>query len=204
MNILSLQPFHRLPLRAVSTARAAAVLVVLTLSACGTFNRASRSVVSVISPYKIDIVQGNFVSSEQVAALKSGMPRTQVRDILGTPLLTDVFHSNRWDYVFAMKRGGAEPVERRLTVFFNGDALDRFEGDQMPAEDEFVSTLDSGRRNAKVPLLEASPEKLDKFEQPAGRRSKPAVDSSRVDENAVLPTSYPPLESPSYASPGLR
>lgn len=197
---------HRLPCRAPA-ARAAGLLLLaaLSLSACSTFDRASRSVVSAVSPYKIDIVQGNFVSSEQVAALRPGMPRSQVRDILGTPLLTDIFHSNRWDYVFTMKRGGATPVDRRLTLYFNGEALERFEGDQMPSEAEFVSTLDSGRRNAKVPLLEASAEKLDKFAQPAKQQSAKAGDSlNRVDENAVLPSSYPPLESPSYATPSLR
>ncbi|MEP6557676.1 MAG: outer membrane protein assembly factor BamE [Burkholderiales bacterium] len=180
-------------------------MAALLLSACGSFNRASRTVVSAISPYKIDIVQGNFVSSEQVAALRPGMPRTQVRDVLGTPLLTDVFHADRWDYVFTMKRGGTEPLERRLTLYFNGDTLDRFEGDPMPAEAEFVKTLDSGRRNAKVPLLEASAEKLEKAAQPPKKQRDKADDlPGRVDENAVLPSSYPPLESPSYAVPSLR
>ncbi|MEO9101345.1 MAG: outer membrane protein assembly factor BamE [Burkholderiaceae bacterium] len=197
---------HHLPGR-TSIVRTPALLLMaaLLLSACGSFNRASRTVMSAISPYKIDIVQGNFVSSEQVAALRPGMPRTQVRDVLGTPLLTDVFHADRWDYVFTMKRGGTEPLERRLTLYFNGDTLDRFEGDPMPAEAEFVKTLDSGRRNAKVPLLEASAEKLEKATQPAKKQRDKADDlPGRVNENAVLPSSYPPLESPSYAVPSLR
>ena len=193
-------------LRHASAARTPGLLLTaaLVLSACGTFNNASRTIASAVSPYRIDIVQGNFVSSEQVAALRPGMPRTQVRDILGTPLLTDVFHSNRWDYVFTMKRGGTDPVDRRLTLFFNGDTLDRFEGDRMPSEAEFVSTLDSGQRNARVPLLQASAEKLDKFAQPDKKRVKTEDRLNRVDENAVLPSSYPPLESPSYAVPSLR
>lgn len=181
------------------------LIAVLLLSACGTFNNASRSIVSAVSPYRIDVVQGNFVSSEQVAVLRPGMGRSQVRDILGTPLLTDVFHSNRWDYVFTMRRGGAGPVDRRLTLFFSGDALERFEGDPMPSESEFVGTLDSGQRSAKVPLLEASAEKLDKAAQPSKRQRDKVQDRpNRVDENAVLPSSYPPLESPSYALPSLR
>ena len=59
-----------------------------------------------ITPYKVEVVQGNFVSKEQVEALKPGMSRQQVRDILGTPLVTSVFHGDRWDYVFTLKRQG--------------------------------------------------------------------------------------------------
>ncbi|HMS27888.1 MAG TPA: outer membrane protein assembly factor BamE, partial [Burkholderiaceae bacterium] len=55
-------------------------------------------------PYKIDVAQGNFVSKEQISALKLGMPRAQVMDILGTPLLVSVFHADRWEYVFTLKR----------------------------------------------------------------------------------------------------
>ncbi len=200
------ETLHRLLCRTRDARAPGALLIAaLLLSACGTFNNASRSIVSAVSPYRIDVVQGNFVSSEQVAVLRPGMARSQVRDILGTPLLTDVFHSNRWDYVFTMRRGGAAPVDRRLTLFFNGDSLERFEGDPMPSEAEFVGTLDSGSRSAKVPLLEASAEKLDKAAQPSKRQRDKAEDRpNRVDENAVLPSSYPPLESPSYALPSLR
>src|SRR5512133_1992463 len=99
----------------------------LTLSACvaasgcGSFDRMSESIVSPITPYKVEVVQGNFVSREQFAALKPGMSRQQVRDILGTPLVTDVFHGDRWDYVFTLKRQGVAPQERKLAVFFKGD-----------------------------------------------------------------------------------
>ena len=102
------------------------------------------------------MVQGNFVSKEQVEALKPGMSRQQVREILGTSLLTDVFHADRWDYVFTIRRQGVEPQQRRLTVFFKGEVLERFEGDAMPSEEEFVATLDTRKRSGKVPALEAS------------------------------------------------
>src|SRR5664280_3389834 len=68
----------------------------LSLVACGSLHGASSSIVGVVTPYKIDIVQGNFVSKEQAAAVKPGMSRVQVRDILGTPLLTSIFHAARW------------------------------------------------------------------------------------------------------------
>src|SRR4029079_6304680 len=75
---------------------------------CSSFDRVSYGITDAITPYKIEIVQGNFVSKEQVAALKPGMSRQQVRDILGTPLVTSVFHADRWDYVFTLKRQGVE------------------------------------------------------------------------------------------------
>lgn len=187
--IASLEPTRMPVFRRSATALLAALLV----AGCGSFNSASRSIVNMVSPYKIDVLQGNFVSREQVEALKPGMPRSQVRDILGTPLLTDVFHANRWDYVFTYKRGNADPVSRRLTVFFAGDALERFQSDEMPTEAEFVATLDSGRKRAKPPLLEAAEEKLEKF---APKAPLPGPSPADPVQTTPLPSSYPPLEVP--------
>ena len=167
----------------------------LGLAACGSFDNASHQLASVITPYKMEIVQGNFVSKEQVAALKPGMARQQVRDILGTPLVVSVFHADRWDYVFTLKRQGVEPQSRKLVVFFTGDVLDRFEGDDMPSEAEFVDALDGHRKSGKVPVLEASPESLQKF-APAANAAD-ATQATAPPAPLVPPaTSYPPLESP--------
>lgn len=145
---------------------------------------------SFLQPYRVPVVQGNVVTREQVAALRPGMSRIQVRDILGTPLLTSVFHSDRWDYVFTLKRQGTEPQARRVTVYFKGNVLERFEADPLPSESEFVATL--GRKDeVKVPVLEAAPEKLQAFPPPA-----PAPDSKPLPP---LPASYPPLEPASAA-----
>ena len=165
----------------------------LSLAACGSFDSASHQLASAITPYRMEIVQGNFVSKEQVAALKPGMGRQQVRDILGTPLVVSLFHADRWDYVFTLKRQGVEPQARKLVVFFNGDVLDRFEGDEMPSEAEFVDALDGRRKGGKVPVLEASQESLQKFAPAAN-----AADAAKAAVPAVLqppPTIYPPLES---------
>ena len=124
---------------------------VAVLAGCGSFDGASRRVANAITPYKIDIVQGNFVSREQVQALQPGMSRQQVREILGTPLVTSVFHGDRWEYVFTIKRPSSEMESRKLTVFFQGDTLARFEGDEMPSETEFVATLGSHKGKPKVP-----------------------------------------------------
>ncbi len=159
-----------------------------SLLACGSFNSASTSLASVVTPYKMDIVQGNFVSKEQAAAIRPGMSRTQVRDILGTPLLSSIFHADRWDYVFTFKRQGLEPQARKISVFFKGDALERIEADPLPTEAEFVASLDSGRKSGPVPVLELSPEALRELPKPAPKASAPVLTPS--------PTSYPPLEQP--------
>ena len=163
---------------------------VVALSACSSVNGASNRLVSMISPYKIDIVQGNFVSREQVEALKVGMSRGQVKNILGTPLLTDVFHADRWDYVFTFKRQGVEPQARKVTVFFTDDTLARIEADPLPTEAEFVASLDSGRKSGPVPVLEMSPDSLKAAAKPAQAAASPA---QPVD---MPPASYPPLETP--------
>ncbi len=168
-------------------ARLTLILVVsASVAACGSLNSASANVASIVTPYKMDIVQGNFVSKEQAAALKPGMSRAQVRDILGTPLLASIFHVDRWDYVFTFKRQGLEPQARKVTVFFKGDTFERLEADALPTEAEFVASLDSGRKTGKVPVLEMSEEGLSKLPAPAK-----AVESKPLPP---LPASYPPLE----------
>lgn len=168
-----------------------AVAAGLCLGACSSITESSRSALVAITPYKVEVVQGNFVSKEQVEALKPGMSRQQVREILGTSLLTDVFHANRWDYVFTIRRQGVEPQQRRLTLYFNGELLDRFEGDPMPSEEEFVAKLDRRKVSGKVPKLEATEDQLKKYE-PAAQDKAEAAPAAPLPP---LPPSYPPLES---------
>lgn len=87
-----------------------------------------------IKPYRIDIQQGNFLSQEMVSKLKKGMTREQVRFVLGTPLVTDIFHANRWDYVFYREVRGGPPQRQQLTVFFENDRLDRVAGEVKPVD----------------------------------------------------------------------
>jgi outer membrane protein assembly factor BamE len=169
--------------RAAGWAFSAAAL--LGLAACG-------STPSWHFPYRIEVVQGNFVSKEQVEQLKPGMEREEVRDLLGTPMLTSAFHENRWDYVFTMKRQGVEPQQRKLTLFFKGDALEKFEGDTMPSETEFVAQVDTRRKSGKVPPLEASEAELDKVQTP--RSAAPADAPGNAAPTREAPAAYPPLE----------
>jgi len=82
------------------------------------------------SPHRIEIQQGNFVTQEMVAQLKPGMSKDQVKFILGTPLIADVFHADRWDYVFTRIRANSrEQEKRRIAVYFEDGKLKRVEGD---------------------------------------------------------------------------
>jgi outer membrane protein assembly factor BamE len=86
-----------------------------------------------VKPYRIDIQQGNFISQDMVAQLKPGMSKEQVRLALGTPLLTDIFHADRWDYVYWREKPGAKREQRKLTVFFEDGKLTRLDGDVVAA-----------------------------------------------------------------------
>lgn len=160
------------------------------LSACGTIDGVTSRMAQSITPYRVEVVQGNFVSREQVEALSPGMTRQQVREVLGTPLLTSVFHADRWDYVFTLKRQGVEPQARRLTVFFKANVMERFEGDTMPSEAEFVATLDKSTGKRRVPALEATPEQLGRY------RGTPAAAAATPPAEPPPAVSYPPLETP--------
>lgn len=163
-------------------------LALAGLAGCSSFDGASNRVAGIVSPYKVDIVQGNVVTREQLAVLKPGMQRAQVRDILGTALLVSVFHADRWDYVFTLKRQGIPSQSRKVTVFFKNDVLDRTEADELPTEAEFVATLKSQGSSRSVPVLEASEEMLKKYPLPSKAQSPSG-------QGVVAPTDYPPLES---------
>lgn len=81
-----------------------------------------------LTPYKIDIQQGNNVSAEALSRLQLGMSREQVRALLGTPLLTDIFHGDRWDYVYFREHPDGKRESRKLVVFFESGKLARFDG----------------------------------------------------------------------------
>ncbi|MBU3693651.1 MAG: outer membrane protein assembly factor BamE [Rhodocyclaceae bacterium] len=82
-----------------------------------------------LKPYRINVQQGNALTQEMVAKLKPGMTRSQVRFVLGTPMVQDAFHANRWDYVYLFTEGHKATKSRRLTVIFDEDRLLRLEGD---------------------------------------------------------------------------
>jgi outer membrane protein assembly factor BamE len=198
------------PLKIVSFMGVASLALLAGCSTLGLDKLGTSGLVSSLSPYRMEVVQGNFVSKEQAAVLKPGMPRNQVRDILGTALLTSVFHADRWDYVFTIRRQGLTSQARRFSVFFKGDTLERFEGDELPSEAEFVGQLESSKKLGKAPPLDANPEALKRFAPvtaatvgvPVGAvgatgAASGAVTGTGADANtASITTAYPPLEGP--------
>ena len=103
--------------------RAASLALCLLIASCGVPR------VPGVTPYKPEIQQGNYVSQEMVAQLKPGMTREQVRFLLGTPLLTDIFHADRWDYVYWRETPNGKRESRKLALFFSDGKLARMEGD---------------------------------------------------------------------------
>lgn len=102
--------------------------LVCLLAACS-----SSSVTNIVKPYRIDVRQGNALTQEAVSRLSPGMTREQVRFVMGSPLLMDIFHADRWDYVYQFSTGYKAPERRKLTLFFEGDKLARVEGDVVAA-----------------------------------------------------------------------
>lgn len=112
--------------------RILAPLALLLLTAC-----ASDPITKYMpEPYKVTIQQGNAVDQDMVSKLRPGMTKSQVRFILGTPPITDMFHANRWDYVYILKQGRKVHEDRKLTLFFENDLLARVAGDVAAATKE--------------------------------------------------------------------
>jgi outer membrane protein assembly factor BamE len=163
--------------------------LVLALAGCESL-RTTDSFLGIVTPYRIDIVQGNVVTKEQHAALKPGMTRNQVRDILGTPLLTDPFHADRWDYIFTIRRPGAELQRRSVVVRFENDRVKEIDAPDLPSERDFVASI-SKPHTARPPKLELSDE--EKKALPAPRPGDtPATAPAAEPEGPAR--EYPPLE----------
>ena len=170
----------------------------LALGGCSTFSTLTNQPASAkgflawIAPYKPDIVQGNVVTTEQIAQVKPGMTRLQVREILGTPLISDPFHAQRWDYVFTMKRQGFENQQRAFFVLFDGDSVQQVDSPPLPSEDEFVAQISRKPLPTKTLKLTLSPE--ERAALPA-----PVPVAQAASASAVAPAgaarAYPPLET---------
>ena len=129
-----------------------AVLATMLLPACKSVDIPK---VPGVTPYRMVIQQGNFISQEMVSQLKPGMTREQVRFILGTPLVTDIFHADRWDYVFYREMPNGKREQRNLSVVFENSKLARVLGDLMPTEGAMQS---GGFEPQLKPEAKAKPE----------------------------------------------
>jgi outer membrane protein assembly factor BamE len=110
----------------------------------------------VFSPYRPDIQQGNFISKEMLSQIQVGQTRDQVKFILGTPLLTDIFHADRWDYPFYLARGNGELTSAKVVIYFKDDKVERFEGGNLPSEQEYIAQIAGP---AKIKAAKEAPKK---------------------------------------------
>ncbi|HHT8993193.1 TPA: outer membrane protein assembly factor BamE domain-containing protein [Burkholderia cenocepacia] len=135
-----------------------AAAAVVALAGCSSYDSVTQRIAQSITPYRITVVQGNFVSQEKAAQLQAGMTREQVRALLGTPLLADMFHADRWDYLFYFKRGSTSIVQQRdLVVNFSGDRVTSWTGaDNLPSELDLLADIDGDRGGKKAKAAAAA------------------------------------------------
>jgi outer membrane protein assembly factor BamE len=107
-----------------------------------------------IKPYKMPIQQGNLVTSKMMMQLKPGMTKTQVRFVMGTPLINDSFHKDQWDYFYQMEKDGAIIEKRRVILMFEKDLLAKVKGDVIPAN---ANTNKNEDRQEIVPIKSSEP-----------------------------------------------
>ena len=162
-----------------------ALVAGLLLTGCESLQR-TDSFLGFITPYRIDIVQGNAITKEQAALIKPGLTRLQVRDVLGTPLVADPFHTNRWDYIFTLRRPNTDVQRRSVVVTFEGDVVKTMEAPDLPSEREFVASI-SRFKDPRAPKLELSEEERKALPMPVRKEVPPPEPMGPVRE-------YPPLE----------
>jgi outer membrane protein assembly factor BamE len=102
------------------------ILLSLLLASCNS--------VPFLTSYKMDIRQGNFVTPDMREKLKIGMTKPQVRYVLGTPMINDIFHNNRWDYAYRLERDGKVIEQQNMTLYFEGENLSRIVDGSQPVE----------------------------------------------------------------------
>lgn len=166
--------------------------LVIVLAACS-------SVDIPVSPYRIDVQQGNALDQEAVDKLKVGMTSAQVRFLLGTPLLIDPFRNNRWDYVYNFRKAGKLTEKKRLALFFENEVLARIEAEGFApkaavAEQKQIPALKPEEKPAKAvekPVEEPKPVMVEPIKAAAAMPSAPVVAAPAVAPAVVLAAEAP-------------
>jgi outer membrane protein assembly factor BamE len=131
-----------------------AIAIALSLSAVLLGGCSVGSAIEKLHPYRMDVRQGNYVDQGMLSKLRPGMTQDQVRLIMGSPLLTDIFHKDRWDYVYRFTDGSNGAIQdRRIALIFEQEKLVRVEGDVVPATGEARDVPTTPR------LIEIEPQK---------------------------------------------
>ena len=142
--------------------------------------------------YRMNIQQGNYLVAESVSQLKEGMTRSQVRFLLGTPMVPDAFNDDRWDYYYFFSgRQYKEPLKRRLTVYFADDKVQRFENLGVPTEADLAQL----ERDLRKAMAET------KGKGKKNKNSAPETAPASTSEASKAPDPVPPSE-PSPAPAG--
>ena len=173
--------FLRTRLRALSWMCGATV----ALSGCANLSQG----VQAVRVYVPEVVQGNVVTREDLAAISVGMPADAVQQTLGSPLLRSLFHGDRWDYIFTYSKPGQPDQERRVTIYFEQQRVSKIVADELPSETEFVGTLPRQKTPGVTPKLALSEAEL------AALKAKASPVLSDAAPPVPTMTQYPPLES---------
>ncbi|MCM1511566.1 MAG: outer membrane protein assembly factor BamE [Oxalobacter formigenes] len=137
-----------------------------------------QKLLNIVTPYRINIQQGNFISREMLSRIQPGMTPEQVRFALGTPLLADIFHAGRWDYVFRLQKPNGQITNNRVIIYFEDNRVARIVSDPLPDETQYLETI-----AGQVP------------KKNAGNTKQTAAPSAETGENtALLPVDTPSSE----------
>ncbi len=152
--------------------------------------------------YRVDIQQGNVIEQSMIDKLEPGMTRAKVKFIMGTPLLVDTFHTNRWEYIYSIEPGSGKRAQRHVALFFKDDKLTHIEGDITPADryysndeiDETSNVLITGKRKKKGLFgrwfgTDAEIKKADQTRDAANQKELDALaeDVNRQADDSALP-----------------
>lgn len=168
----------------------------LMLAGCGSSATRTVPVLPGIVPHRIDIQQGNVITQDMLDKLQPGMTRSQVRFVLGTPLLVDLFRSDRWDYFYSLVKQGDRVEQRQLRVYFKDDRMLRYEGDIVSSKPTSESAA------AGKPAAKPAPAAV----APAPAAVTPAAAAATPAPEPVKPAAALPRDTPAAADlkPNLR
>lgn len=165
----------------------------MLLAGCG-------SSIPAIKPFKMDIQQGNVVTSKMLLQLKPGMTKSQVRFIMGTPLIVDSFHKDRWDYFFQMRQAGKIIEQRRVILDFEKELLTKVRGDVVPQGAAGAAVDEAPAANTPI-IVEPKPketsmlDKLKFWKKDEKVIAKPEVKPELMKPAVPVQAAVAPIES---------
>lgn len=181
-------------------------LLILFIILCTALTTACSSTISNLKPFKLEIQQGNVVTSKMLLQLRPGMTKSQVRYIMGTPLIMDSFHINRWDYIFQLRQAGKITEQKRVILQFENDLLKTVRGDVVPAGAEAGKNVVKLTPEAEKTATKIKDAKDDKGESFTDKlkfwKAKPATDAAKtIDTDKKFDSAAAVAKPPSSSVP---